>query len=173
MDRRPNPEVILESALGWDLAVRGNTAFVAHGFFGVGVYDISNPANLKWRDQIFWLGKRFVTVAASENLVAAGTKKGKVFLHRISKEMESVGEIDAQGRISKVDFHNGLLWVLGKHDAWVEVYDVTDPEDPVKMGEITTGAEEYFRGRFMGPRAYTFEGKNVKSYRFEADGEEQ
>jgi len=152
--------------VGWDIALSADRAYIASGILGVGIYDISNPMDPKWSDSIFWIGGRSISVAARKNLLAVGRADGLVVLYDISGEPERVGEIQAKGRLSRVEWRNGRLWVLGKWSNWVEIYDVTDPSSITKVGEINGSPGKYFRARFLGPRSISFEGREVRRYRF-------
>jgi hypothetical protein len=160
------------SGLGWDLAVKGTRAYVAHGIFGVGVYDIRNPVSPEWIDAIMWTGGRVVTVAARKELLAVGRKDGHVLLYDIAAGgVEQVGELNASGRISRLDFRAGYLWVLGHRETAVEVFDLEDPANPVREGSFSAGAAEHFQARTLGARAITFSGRDVEAYRFEPESE--
>ena len=91
----------------------------------------------KWVDQIFHFGRHALTVAATNEVLAVGTNRTIVTLHGMSTGFGQKGEIETMGRVSGVAFHNGLLWVLGHQSNFVEIFDVTDPENPVKVGDFT------------------------------------
>jgi hypothetical protein len=158
----------LTLGLGWDLAVWGNRAFVAHGFLGVGIYDISDPRAPAWKAQLFGFGGRVTTVAATRKILAAARKDGLISLYNLSETPQKLGEIQAKGRISRVTFRNGRLWVLGHRRRWVEVFETADPGNPAKVGEFSVGAAAHFRSRTNGPWAYTFQKRAVRGYRFQA-----
>ncbi|MFH2010162.1 MAG: hypothetical protein ABI333_26425 [bacterium] len=153
----------LTVGLGWDLAVVGRTAYVAHGALGVGVYDLSDPGVPCWTDQLD-PGGQIRTVAAREGLLAAGGMKGTIFLYDLSGGPTSVGQIQAKGQISRIKLVAGQLWLLDKNGDWAEIYDVRDPAAPVKVGELSKDAQLYFNGKLRGSHAYSFHGNRVDVY---------
>jgi hypothetical protein len=164
------PAVIAQTptlGVGWDVALSKDRGYVAHGIFGIGIYDISNPRQPQWESAILWIGGRTVAVAANRDLLAVGRAEGRVILYDISGEPKRLGQIDAKGRLSRLAFRNGRLWVLGKRSNWVEIFDVTDPAAPTETGEVTAGGTEQFHSRLSGSWAYTFQGREVRGYRFQ------
>jgi hypothetical protein len=162
-----NPSIegdLFTVGLGWDLAVDGSLAYLAHGILGVGIYDVSDPESPAWIDQI-WPGGRITSVAVQRNLVAAGSRQGAIYLYEKTKQgLVYKGEVQAKGKISKVGFVSGSLWVVGKKGRWVEVYDTGDAEAPEKLGEMGGSAERFFHAVLRGSRAYTFKKKHLEVY---------
>ncbi len=75
-----------------------------------------------------------------------------------------VGSIQAQGQISRVRFVAGQLWVLGKHKTWVEIWDVSTPSAPVRLGMFNAEAAWHFHALFLGASVLTFDGKEVQRH---------
>jgi hypothetical protein len=156
----------LTAGLGWDVAASGNKAYVAHGIFGVGVYDLSQPHAPAWQEQIHPPG-RIVGVAANRSILVAARKNGTIYLYDIADGAQLLGEINARGRLSRVAFVAGHLWVLGQKGDWVDVFDLSDPGSPVELGGFTQNAAAHFRARFKGMHAFSFDRKKVRVYGFE------
>ena len=73
---------------------------------------------------------------ASHTMLVTATRRGRISLFD-PVSMAAAATIQARGRISRIRLRHGLLWVLGKHARWVEVYDVTDPSAPILLGSIS------------------------------------
>ena len=68
------------------------------------------------------------------------------------------GEVRAAGKVRRVRFVAGQLWVLSRNQHRMEIFDVTDPAAPVRLGAVTSGAAQAFRARWAGPYSFTFSG---------------
>lgn len=132
---------------------------------GVGLYDISDPSNPSWIDQLRPHG-RILSVAVRNDLLAAAAQDGTVYLYDISDPAAPLltGEISARDRVSRVAFRSGLLWILGLNINRAEVFDVTDPSSPAKLGEIDIGASDHFHARMLGTTLYTFHGNHLLGF---------
>jgi hypothetical protein len=156
--------------LGWDVAVDGDTAYVAHGILGVGAYDVSDPQSIGWTGQL-WPGGRIVTVAVMGRggWLAAGRANGKVYICDLTAaQPEVVAELDASFRLSEIAFRQGRLWVLSKKGDRAEIFERTADGSWEKAGEVTGGARKQFFGKTSGARGYTIGKKTVEAYLFEA-----
>ena len=152
----------------WGLAVRGQTAYVAHGIFGVGLYDLTSPTDPAWMDQLCGQG-RTVAVAARRDLLAAGSARGEVKLFDITGSPQPVGTLSAAGRLSRLRIVDGTLWVLSRRGRRLEVFDVEDPATPVWLGELTGDeARRYFHARFRGTTAFSIQGHAVEALAVQA-----
>jgi hypothetical protein len=157
--------------LGWDVAVDGDTVYVAHGIFGIGAYDASDPQAMSWAGQL-WPGGRIMTVAVCRyhGLLAAGRPNGKVYLYALGSgddPPQRIDTLEAAGRLKKVVFREGRLWVLHKRGKTAEIFEEGSDGLWRKAGGIGTQARRYFFGRTHGARAYTIGKKAVEVYRFE------
>ncbi len=149
--------------LGWDVAASGQRAFVAHGVLGVGIYDVSTQGQPAHK-QTIWTGGLVRTVAVQQNLLVAGCRQGGITLYDTSAVPVQVGSIQAQGQISRVRFVAGQLWVLDKHESWVEIWDVSTPSAPVRLGSFSAEAAWHFRALFLGASVLSFDGKKVQRH---------
>lgn len=104
------------------------------------------------------------TVALQRSLLAAGRRLGGITLYDVSAAPVEVGSLQAQGQISRVRFVAGQLWVLGKNESWVEVWDVSTPSAPVRLGSFSDAAAWQFRVLFLGASALASDGKKVQRY---------
>ncbi len=154
---------------GLGIAAWGRRVYVAMGRAGVGVYDVSEPTNPSLVDTVpLPSGAKAVTVAAGGSLLAVGLEQGRVLLYRLSASAPSqLGEVQARGKIQSVRIVNGQLWVLGKHSAWLEGFDLADPTASMLLGSVESGAastsgpgpgdaeiEAIMRAQFRGPWRY-------------------
>ena len=73
----------------------------------------------------------------------------------------------ARGKVSRVRLRHGLLWVLGKHARWVEVYDVTDPSTPILLGSMGSEGAAFFSLESWDSLAFAIESAMLVSYRYE------
>jgi hypothetical protein len=71
------------------------------------------------------------------------------------------------GRLKKVVFREGRLWVLHKRGKMAEIFEEGPDGLWRKAGGIGTQARRYFFGRNHGARADTIGKKAVEVYRFE------
>lgn len=63
---------------------------------------------------------------------------------------------------SPADDHAQEHWVLSKSRRRMEIFDVSDPAAPVRLGELTSGAAKAFRRRFAGPYAFSYAGRMLQ-----------
>jgi hypothetical protein len=145
---------------GWDVAARGQRAYVAHGALGIGVYEVDGQGR-PVRARTVRPGGVVRTVAVHGDVLAAAQMSGQVKLYRVGSDEELVGTIPAAGPVDRVRFVGGKLWVLRKNGQGVEVYSVVDPAAPVRLGSIETGAREAYREVWRGARRYTYQGHEV------------
>jgi len=73
-----------------------------------------------------------------------------VRIYDISAGIEHKSTLSASGRVSRLRFVNGRLWVLSKRGDRVAVFDLTQPDPGVAVGEITQDAARYFYTRYCG-----------------------
>ena len=158
-------------ARGKDLASWGARVFVAHGRAGVARYDVSVPTAPELRDIVSLGGDRIVSVSVSaprpvstpphRRLLAAAAAGGTVHLLDVDGlTAVPVGTFQAAGRLSRVRFKAGLLHVVGQHGQDVEVYDVSDPADPLLVGGYQDSGGE-LDAFYRGPYRYHLDGGNV------------
>jgi hypothetical protein len=57
------------------------------------------------------------------------------------------------------------LWTLRKPGHEAEIFDITDPAAPARLGRITHAAREEFFARYHGPMRFTLDGPHVSRYR--------
>ena len=137
------------AGLGWDLAVIGTRAYLAHGWLGLGVYDITNPLDPRWVDQV-WPCGRVVALASLGQLLAVGTAQGDVILY------------------AWLRFEGGKLWVAGKHWNWAQVCDVSDQAAPSKVADLSGESVQWARRWWLGRYVVGFHGRRVQLEQVEA-----
>jgi hypothetical protein len=140
-----------------DLAVWGSQAFVAMGTQGVSVVSLANPASPVVTGAITSTGQ-VVSVAARDGVLAVGLKNGTVELHDVRQAPVRVGTVTAGFRLSKVRFVAGQLWLLDQAERQVEVWRVSTPAAPQRVGTFTDRAEALMTGVWRGARLFALEG---------------
>jgi len=147
----------------WDVAARGTRAYVAHGTHGVGEYIVDRLGQASLEHSIACTGD-VRAVAMNQKLLAVGRRRGGITLYDVSSGPQEVGSVQAQGQISRIRFVAGQLWVLGKHAQWVEIFDVSTPASPERIGSFTAAAAWHFRALFLGASALTLDRNKVQRY---------
>jgi hypothetical protein len=152
------------AGLGWDVAASGRRVYLAHGLLGVGVYAIGSGGQPAYVQSIC-TGGVVRSVAVQKDLLAAASLFGEVKLYRLGDTIASAGELQARGKVDRVRFIGGYLWVRGKRGGWAEVWDVRDSANPVQVGEVTGSGLALMEAVFYGDRAYGFEKNRLQAYR--------
>ncbi|MDY0002828.1 MAG: hypothetical protein RBU30_16135 [Polyangia bacterium] len=151
--------------LGWDVAVWGTRAYVAHGTLGVGVYDISAPRSPRCLGSLA-AGGVVVSVATRGSLLAVGKVGGDVELYELQGGPIRLSTLSAKGPLEKLRFRGPRLWALRNPGKMAEIFDLSRPEAPARLGEIAEEPREEFTARYLGPWRFTLDGNRVSRYRF-------
>jgi hypothetical protein len=148
-----------------DLAVWGSRAFVAMGTQGVSVVSVENPASPIVTGTIPVAGQ-VISVAVHEGVLAVGLRNGTVELHDVRQAPVRVGTVTAGFRLSKTRFVAGQLSVLDQSEKQVEVWRVTAPATPQRLGTFADRAEALMTGVWRGARLFALEaGLHLRVYR--------
>ena len=147
---------------GWDLATDGTNAYVAHGWFGLGIYDITNPTHPSWKNQI-WPSGKIVAVTRRADILAVGSKQGRITLYRIGPGgLDEIGRIQAHRGLAWLRFEGNRLWAAGQRWDWARLYDVADPGQPTLLAQVQADAVQWARRWMLGNHVLTFEGHKVR-----------
>jgi hypothetical protein len=152
------------AGLGWDVASWGSRAYVAHGLLGVGIYDVSNPTAPRFVD-VLHMGGIVRSVAIRGSLLAVGMLGGEIRLYELENGPTLRGSVLAEGPLIKLRFRGPRLWALKWPGHHVGVFDVSDVENVVRLGQIGHISREEFFARYFGPMRYTLDGPRVSRYR--------
>ncbi|MDY0003653.1 MAG: kelch repeat-containing protein [Polyangia bacterium] len=152
-----------------DLAVWGHLAFLAQGRFGVRILDLRQPTLPRDAGSLGSDGQ-VISVAVRDGLLAAAERDGTVRLWDVRGPSIRKGLIQASFRISRARFVAGLLFLLDSEESRAEVFRVTDPEAPERLGSFTAHALALTTGLWRGTRLYSLGGQQLKVLR--AEGQE-
>jgi hypothetical protein len=164
--------------LGWDVAADGRKVFVAQGILGVGVYDLDGQGQPSLRQTlspggivrsvaarkgvlaaarkgVLAAARKGVLGASRKGVLGAARKGGAVTLYRLGDAIQPAATIHGLGKIDRVRFVGGRLFVLSKKDDQVAIYSVADPDAPVLLGTFTDAAAEIVRSQWLGARMLT------------------
>ncbi len=111
----------------WDIKISGNYAYIADGYGGLVVLDLTSPETIVGR-----AGEGIIVQDISiENtlaFLAAGTQGVEIFDITVPTNPQLINTIDTNGSAFKVSVKNNYLGVA----SWnlIELYDVSDPLNP-------------------------------------------
>jgi hypothetical protein len=167
----PTSPVVLGAAPlagpGADVASEGSTAYVAEGHHGIGVYDLSRPEQIVAVQRLN-PGWKIVSVAARRGLVVAGSDHRDLYLYSLEDGTTLLAQMRSDRKIGRLRFMGDQLWVQDEHARWVEVWDLSDPAQPVRLGEHQDADIGYFHLRFRSDEAFGFDRRTLKVYGLQA-----
>ncbi len=143
------------AGLGWDVAATGRSVFMAHGWLGLGRYEVDAQGHPQYLGSLH-LGGNVRSVAVQGDLLAVALRGGEIRLYRIDETLQPAAVIQAQGRIDRVRFVAGHIWVLSQRGDLLEVFSAQDPDAPVALGNFAAEAATTFREVWQGTRLYTY-----------------
>ena len=168
--------------LARDLAVRGELGYVAEGLAGVGIYDlVAGPAEDRPVEVGFLpVSGMALAVQVHGDRLFVATWDGKVRLYSLSVPTEPLylGELQASGHPVGILVQGTTVHLQGLAPGWapacllgiacplgdeVEVFDVVEPQVPVKVGEyLASQSLPWVTARFTGDRLIVPEARGLR-----------
>ena len=123
----------------------GNYAYVANGFRGLTILDVSNPQHPSFVSNFETINKAINVVVDLEIAYVAVADSGFQIID-ISDPLEPflISEINPQyGDFRTIDKHSDYLYLGGEWTGSVYIYDVSDPANPVLVNQLDVNDFSY------------------------------
>ncbi len=125
-----------EGVAGNDFTLKGNYTYVAGGYKGVRILDISNPILTHEVGSYTEYNQRFQTIAANDSVIFAGSY-GRIAILSVSnpESLQLLGHINTYG-LQDMILKDSFLLTL-QISRGVVVYNVSNPMNPDSVGALS------------------------------------
>ena len=118
----------ITAGLGWDLAADHSRVFVAHGVFGVGIYDASRRRIRYLRSLSTFPWHRITTLALGQGRLYGGSPNGRVLIWDLAHLDETPAQFQVGSGLRRLRMKGRHLLALTGQS--VEIYDAAQPDSP-------------------------------------------
>jgi hypothetical protein len=117
------------------VAISGNYAYVADGYAGLQIIDISNPAACQWAGGVFFDPGYAAAVAVSSNYAYVANSYGGLQIVDVTEPTnpQVIGAWQTSGSALGVGVSGHYVY-LADNGAGLQVLDVTNPANPQRVG---------------------------------------
>ena len=158
------------AGLAWDVAARGQRVFLAHGWFGVGVYDIGSDGRPHYRGS-FQTGGVARHLAIDSDRLAVARGRRQVQIYDVSATPRRIGALRPRHAVTGLRFVDGRLWVATRHGQRVEIWDVSLPDAPSRLADLSPESAPAFGQHWHGARGFMAARRDVQVLEARLDGE--
>ncbi|MFC1482278.1 hypothetical protein ACFL51_00575 [Myxococcota bacterium] len=150
-----------------DITYSNNRIYLAQGTGGVGIYELDNSGTASYFGTVSLDGKA-VSVAANKQVLAIASSDGYIYIYDIFENPPAQNVVfEAQGKIKKIGFKSGQLWILGKQSNWVEIYKQSSNTTFEFLGATSEDPGVHFNSKFLGSKMYSIVNGNLLRFSFE------